>query len=49
VTFNGKAATITSDTPSEIKVRVPTGAKTGYVQVTAAHGKATSATRFKVT
>ena len=47
VSFNGKAATdITSDTPTKITVKVPTGATTGYITVTAPNGSVTSATKF---
>ena len=47
VSFNGKAATdITSDTPTKITVKVPAGATTGYITVTAPNGSVTSATKF---
>ena len=46
VSFNGKAGTITSDTPTKITVKVPTGAATGYIKVTTPSGNATSATKF---
>jgi len=50
VTFGGVAATsfqVISD--SEVKAVVPTGAKTGKIQVTTPGGTATSATNFTVT
>jgi uncharacterized repeat protein (TIGR03803 family) len=50
VTFGGVAATsfqVISD--SEVKALVPTGAKTGKIQVTTPGGTATSATNFTVT
>jgi hypothetical protein len=49
VTFNGKAATITSDSATKIKVTVPSGATTGKIKVTTPGGKVTSATNFTVT
>jgi hypothetical protein len=49
VTFNSKAATITSVTTTMIKVEVPTGATTGYIKVTTPSGTARTATKFKVT
>jgi hypothetical protein len=49
VTFNGKAATITSDTATKIKVKVPSGATTGKIQVTTPDGKVKSTTNFTVT
>jgi len=48
VSFNGEAAVIIKDTATEITTKVPTGAKTGDIQVTTPGGKATSA-RFTVT
>jgi len=49
VTLGGKTATISSDTATTIKVKVPTGAVTGKIVVTTAGGTATSATNFRVT
>ena len=50
VSFNGKAATdITSDTPTKITVKVPAGATTGYINVTAPSGSVTSASKFTYT
>jgi hypothetical protein len=49
VTFNGKAATITSDTATAIKAKVPAKATTGVIQVVTPGGKAKSATGFTVT
>jgi plastocyanin len=49
VTFNGTAATISSDSATKIVVRVPAGATTGRIAVTTPGGTATSATAFKVT
>jgi IPT/TIG domain len=48
VTFDGVKATITSDTATQIKVKVPKEAKTGKIAVTTPGGTATSATKFKV-
>jgi IPT/TIG domain len=49
VKFNGVSATITSNTATQIKTKVPTGATTGPITVTTANGTATSATNFTVT
>jgi hypothetical protein len=49
VTFNGTVATITKNTATKIKVKVPTGATTGKIEVTTAGGTVTSAKKFKVT
>ncbi len=49
VTLDGKPATIKKDAATKIKVKVPVGAKTGYIQVTTTGGTATSTTKFKVT
>ena len=49
VKFNGKAATITSNTATQIVTTVPAGATTGPITVTTAGGTATSATKFTVT
>jgi alpha-tubulin suppressor-like RCC1 family protein len=48
VTFNGKKATVISDTAKKIEADVPIGATTGYVVVTTPGGTATSASRLKV-
>jgi hypothetical protein len=49
VKFNGKAAvTIVSDTATKIKVKVPSGAKTGKIKVNTLAGSGTSATNFTV-
>ena len=42
VTFNGKAGTVTSDSTTTIKVKIPSGARTGKIKVTTAGGSATS-------
>jgi hypothetical protein len=49
VTIGKETATITSDSSTKIKIRVPTGAKTGKITVTTSSGSAKSATNFKVT
>jgi uncharacterized protein (TIGR03437 family) len=50
VTFGGvKATTFSVDSSTQITATVPTGAKTGKVQVTTLGGVATSATIFTVT
>jgi IPT/TIG domain len=49
VTFNGRVATITSDTATKIVVHVPTGATTGKINVKTPGGTAKSATEFTVT
>ncbi len=49
VSFNGVAATITSDTSTKITVKVPTGATTGYITVTVPSGSVTSKTKFTYT
>jgi uncharacterized repeat protein (TIGR03803 family) len=48
VTFNGTAATFTVVSASEITTSVPTGATTGYVEVTTPSGTLTSNTKFVV-
>ena len=42
----GCQCTVTSDTPTKITVKVPTGAATGYITVTTPSGSTTSATKF---
>ena len=49
VTFNGTVATITKDTATKIKVKVPSGATTGKITVTTTGGTVTSTSKFKVT
>ena len=49
VTFNGKSATFTVVSSSEITTTVPTGATTGKVQVTTPSGTLTSNVEFRVT
>jgi hypothetical protein len=49
VTFNRKAATMTSDTATRIKVKVPAKANTGVIKVTTPDGTAKSATDFTIT
>jgi hypothetical protein len=49
VTFNGVKGTITSDTATKIKVKVPYGATTGKIQVKTPGGKVKTATAFTVT
>jgi hypothetical protein len=49
VTFNGIAATINSDTATQIVVHVPAGATTGKIKVKTPNGKGKSATNFTVT
>jgi uncharacterized repeat protein (TIGR03803 family) len=49
VTFGGVKATFTVVNDGKITTSVPTGAKTGKIQVTAPGGTATSATDFTVT
>ena len=50
VTFGGvKATTFSVDSDTQITATVPTGAKTGKIQVTTPGGTATSATDFTVT
>jgi len=49
VTLDGKKATVSSDTATQIKFKVPTGAKTGKIVVTTPGGSVTSKTKFKVT
>jgi uncharacterized protein (TIGR03437 family) len=48
VTFNGTSAAITSNSPTKIVVKVPSGATTGHVAVTTSGGTATSPGVFKV-
>ena len=49
VAFNGLAATISSDSATQIKAVVPNGASTGRINVTTAGGAATSSSSFAVT
>jgi hypothetical protein len=49
VTIDAKAATVTSKTATKIVIKVPTGAKTGYIVVSGEYGSATSKTKYKVT
>jgi YD repeat-containing protein len=49
VEFNGTAATISSATPTELVVTVPSGATTGAIEVTSPSGSDTSAAEFTVT
>jgi uncharacterized repeat protein (TIGR03803 family) len=49
VSFNGKAATFTIATSTEIKTAVPVGATTGFVTVTTPTRKLRSSTVFRVT
>jgi plastocyanin len=49
VTFNGTAATISTDTATKIVVKVPVGATTGKIAVTTPGGTVTSAATFSVT
>jgi YD repeat-containing protein len=49
VSFNGTAATITSASPTQLVVTVPTGAATGAITVTSLSASVTSASPFTVT
>ena len=49
VTFNGVKGTITNDTATKIKVKVPSGATSGKIKVTTPGGKVKTATAFTVT
>ena len=49
VSFNGVKGTITTDTATKIKVKVPRRATTGKIQVTTSGGKVKTATAFRVT
>ena len=49
VKIGGAVATITSNTATKVKVKVPSGAKTGKIKVTVPSGTAKSATNFDVT
>ena len=48
VTFDGKSATFTVVSDTEVTAEVPTGAATGKIAITTKGGSATSATRFTV-
>ena len=49
VTFGGKkATTIVSDTPTRLKVKIPSGARSGKIKVVTPGGTVKSATRFVV-
>jgi IPT/TIG domain len=48
VTFGGVAATVTTDSTTEIRTAVPAGAVTGPIEVTTSGGSATSTKKFKV-
>jgi len=48
VSFNGVKAAPTVVFSTYLTVKVPTGAKTGYVTVTTASGKLTSNRKFRV-
>jgi hypothetical protein len=49
VTFNGVKAKVSSDTATQIVVKVPAGATTGPITVQTAKGSATTPTSFTVT
>jgi hypothetical protein len=49
VTFNGVKGTITSDTATKLKVKVPIGATTGKIKVVTPSGQVKTATAFTVT
>jgi uncharacterized protein (TIGR03437 family) len=48
VTFDGKSATFTVISDTEVTADVPTGAATGKITVTTKGGSATSTTSFTV-
>ncbi len=48
VTFNGVSGTIKKDNADKIKVKVPSGATKGRIEVTTPGGNAESATKFTV-
>jgi hypothetical protein len=48
VTFNGKVATFTVNSDTQVQATVHTGAATGKIEVTTKGGTATSATSFTV-
>jgi hypothetical protein len=49
VTFNGVKGTITTDTATKLKVKVPSGATTGKIKVVTPDGNVKTATAFTVT
>ena len=49
MTIGGAVATIVSDTPTLLKVKVPTNAKTGKIKIKTPGGTVKSATAFTVT
>jgi hypothetical protein len=49
VTFNGKSATFTVNSDSQVTATVPTGATTGKIKVTTNGGSVSSSTNFTVT
>ena len=49
VIFNKTTGTITRDTATKLKVKVPSGATTGYITVVTPGGQVKSATKFSVT
>jgi len=48
VAFDGTQARVVTDTSTEITVRVPHGAHTGFIQVTTPGGTATTTKKFRV-
>jgi hypothetical protein len=48
VKIGAVTAAVTSDTATTIKVKIPTGAHTGFIKVTTPAGEVTSATRVAV-
>ena len=49
VTFNGVKGTVTEDTATKLKVKVPIGATTGKIKVVTPDGSVKTATAFSVT